>query len=85
MRLIDADKLKAHYSWWKDGSGTSEMKIIFDDIIDLQPTVEPTKGHWIKSAIGWKCSNCGDVIVIYAELDGHFCPHCGAKMDKEND
>ena len=39
-------------------------------------------GHWIKSAIGWKCSCCGDVIVIYAEIDGKYCPHCGAKMDE---
>ena len=42
-RLIDADKLKAHYAWWK-GNGREmtmdEAKSDFDTIIDLQPTVE---------------------------------------------
>ena len=37
MRLIDADALKAHYSWWSDDN---EYKKIFDDIIDAQPTVD---------------------------------------------
>ena len=42
-RLIDADKLKAHYSWWKDGTREmtmGEAKDIFDEIVDLQPTVD---------------------------------------------
>ena len=42
-RLIDADKLKAHYSWWKGGTREmtmDEAKNDFDTIIDLQPTVE---------------------------------------------
>ena len=42
-RLIDADRLKAHYCWWS--GGTKEMTIdeakkIFDTIIDVQPTVD---------------------------------------------
>lgn len=37
MRLIDADKLKAHYAWWGEDN---EMKEIFDTIVDRQPTVE---------------------------------------------
>ena len=44
MRLIDADKLKAHYAWWKGGSREmtmDEAKSDFDTIIDLQPTVYP--------------------------------------------
>jgi hypothetical protein len=36
MRLIDADKLKKYFAWWGDDS---EAKKIFDEIIDLQPTV----------------------------------------------
>lgn len=35
MRLIDADKLKAHYAWWDN-----DDKELFDAIIDQQPTVE---------------------------------------------
>ena len=31
-KLVDADKLKAHYAWWDN-----EDKKIFDTIIDLQP------------------------------------------------
>lgn len=34
MRLIDADKLKAHYAWWNN-----EEKELFDAIIDEQPIV----------------------------------------------
>ena len=42
-RLIDADRLKAHYCWWS--GGTKEMTIdeakkTFDTIIDVQPTVD---------------------------------------------
>ena len=33
-RLIDADKLKRHYSWWGN-----ENQETFDTIVDLQPTV----------------------------------------------
>ena len=43
-RLIDADKLKAHYAWWKGGGREmtmDEAKNDFDTIIDLQPTVYP--------------------------------------------
>lgn len=43
MRIIDADKLKAHYAWWKGGSREmtmDEAKSDFDTIIDLQPTVD---------------------------------------------
>lgn len=42
-RIIDADKLKAHYAWWKGGTREmtmDEAKSDFDTIIDLQPTVE---------------------------------------------
>ena len=49
-RLIDADKLKQHYSWWGD-----ENQKIFDDIVDLQPT-EPS-GHWTKGE-AVTCKNC---------------------------
>lgn len=41
MRLIDADKLKAHYAWWgNDGAEYRERKADFDVIVDLQPTVD---------------------------------------------
>ena len=43
MRLIDADKLKAHYAWWEGGSREmtiGEAKKDFDTIVDLQPPIE---------------------------------------------
>lgn len=42
-KLIDADKLKNHYSWWKGGTREmtmDEAKSDFDTIIDLQPSVD---------------------------------------------
>lgn len=39
MRLIDADALKAHYAWWGETESGKERKELFDEIVDLQPTV----------------------------------------------
>lgn len=36
-RLIDADRLKAHYAWWGEDS---DKRRTFDCIVDVQPTVE---------------------------------------------
>ena len=83
QRLIDADKLKQHYSWWQN-----EQKNIFDTIIDLQPTVDPVQhGHWINE---WEvgsttCSKCDDNF-LWEDYNGpgswNYCPNCGAKMDE---
>lgn len=43
-RLIDADALKRHYAWWAEcGNNGKENKRLFDEIINLQPTV----GGWV--------------------------------------
>lgn len=91
MRLIDADKLKTHYSWWTD-----ETKELFDTIINLQPTIEaePIRhGRWIFSEDRyWKtCPGCGAEVDVSMGLgifvDGievdemNYCPNCGSKMD----
>ena len=89
-RLIDADKLKAHYAWWKGGGREmtmDEAKNDFDTIIDLQPTVEPTKhGRWVHkygdgheepAITGGECSICG-----YIHTATNYCPNCGAKMTR---
>lgn len=90
MRLIDADKLKAHYSWWKGGSREmtmDEAKSDFDCIIDLQPTVDPIKhGRWIviseypKKA---ECSYCGYPTEHELVCWWDYCPNCGADMRGE--
>ena len=54
MRLIDADALKAHYAWWKSGTrkySLEGMRVIFDSIIDEQPTVESYNRHEVASII----------------------------------
>ena len=80
MRLIDADKLKKHYSWWKGQNKQFEhQKAIFDTIIDLQKTVDPVKhAEWKEDGCLYKCSNCGNTEEYY---DFSYCPCCGARMD----
>lgn len=93
-RLIDADKLKEHYAWWNN-----EEKKIFDEIVDLQPTVE-RHAHWEwDDELGANvCSSCGrptydshDEYVEYmgskvlALVSPYYCGYCGAKMDGGKD
>lgn len=87
MRLIDADKLKKHYSWWQGGTlakTLDEMKRDFDTIIDLQPTVEaePVKhGRWLKNGDRYcECSVCHHEGNISGQ--DNYCWYCGAKMDE---
>lgn len=91
MRLIDADKLKAHYAWWKGGTREmtmDEAKNDFDTIIDLQPTVDPIKhGYWKwNKQYGTECSECGTAMfeivgAPYTTFEPNYCPNCGARMD----
>ena len=76
MRLIDADKLKKHYAWWgNDGAEYRERKADFDVIVDLQPTVEPTKhGRNIADGkFGWGYENTSARIFL--------CSECGYGFD----
>ena len=95
-RLIDADKLKQHYAWWKIGDGEityAEAKERFDTIIDVQPTVDAEKhGHWEKpqrhGVISYdehayaECSCCHKA--QYLARGMNYCPNCGAKMDEDS-
>lgn len=56
-RLIDADKLKAHYAWWAD-AGNADMRDAFDTIVDLQPTVE-VEAIEVRAAYEQKAYNKG--------------------------
>ena len=59
-RLIDADKLKQHYSWWGGLIGDDyvselvEQKKVFDTIIDVQPTVDAVEVVRCKDCKWWK-------------------------------
>lgn len=48
--------------------------------------LEPVRrGRWMDTPIGViKCSECGRAINMVEEL-AHYCPNCGAKMDKEGE
>ena len=90
-RLIDADKLKQHYSWWGGLIGDDyvselvEQKKVFDTIVDVQPTVDAeTVKHGRWEYIGgygyqYRCSEC----VMCNDHKTLYCPNCGAKMDGE--
>lgn len=87
MRLIDAEKLKYHYSWWGQ---INPIKELFDAIIDQQPTVdaEIVKHGYIIVHNGFEddyyemCSICGSKDVC---LGNKYCPNCGTKLDLNNE
>lgn len=101
MRLIDADKLQKHYSWWEGGSQEmtlDEAKRNLDTIIDLQPTIdaEPVKhGQWVHNKWSnmrhdYSCSLCGCRIegvdpFSLSATAYYYCPECGATMDEVRD
>jgi len=54
------------------------------------PTVdaEPVRhGRWIREPNCWyRCSECGSHYPSIANnIDYHYCPNCGAKMDEEKE
>lgn len=48
---------------------------------------EPKKAQWLETHDNNKkrCSNCDFIFLIatYPACSADYCPHCGAKMDKE--
>lgn len=89
MRLIDADALKAYIDAQKGrpfiGCTVGEaLKIMTDE----QPTIQPKRGKWIKTARWGRVYYC-DQCRNYLDFDGvnagrgstNFCPNCGAKME----
>lgn len=79
-RLIDADVLKRHYSWWNDDN---EYKRVFNEIIDAQPSVlTPTVTHcaeckyWTK-----KYQRCG--LFGVDKLPEGFCDEAVRRDDEQ--
>lgn len=55
------------------------------DLDRLRELVEMRHGKWVVYGNGVFCSNCG-VVLKKGKIEPigfHFCPHCGACMDKE--
>lgn len=86
-RLIDADVMRE--DWLENG----QNEYVYDtnavlDSIDEQPTVdaEPVRhGRWKNTHIGTiECSECGHGYNLVG-MFVLYCPHCGAKMDLEDD
>lgn len=96
-RLIDADRLKAHYCWWS--GGTKEMTIdeakkTFDTIIDIQPTVEQPQTNATENMVEivrckdckfyWKNNRDSDGVVCLATpKDDAFCSEGERREDAE--
>ena len=88
-RLIDADKLKQHYSWWGGLIGDDyvselvEQKKVFDTIVDVQPTVDavPTEFHdkcmemEIEKRFELELKNHGHWA---KDMSGYWCSVCNA-------
>lgn len=83
MRLIDADALKEIYN----GNGTF-TSAHFRTAIDEMPTIKPEqkKGKWLVTGTfdGFLKCSCCKYMKPWNEDIFNFCPHCGAKMDKED-
>lgn len=86
-KLIDADKLKAHYAWWDN-----EDKKIFDTIVDLQPEAvvrckdckyaSLTYDGECKYCQRWKEKYDGESVSLY--LDGDFYCAWGERREDGN-
>ena len=46
---------------------------------DVAPVVH---AYWMDNGANYKCSNCGNTEPYYDML---YCPHCGARMDEEEE
>jgi NADH pyrophosphatase NudC (nudix superfamily) len=55
----------------------------YAEALEVTDDAEPVKhGHWIwDSDRFWHCSVCNE----YSSWTYKYCPHCGAKMDEEED
>ena len=93
-RLIDANALDALenldyvYDPVRDGCEWYRAADVWD-CIEREPTVDATEvvhGRWVKN--GWNdysCSVCKCQLIGHGASGWNYCPHCGAKMDGEQD
>lgn len=89
MRLIDIDTINWHIG--KNRRGKFVLYVKPDDI-DNMPTIDPVRhGRWVDRCATeqvkpwegrYKCTECG---VCIDQLWYLYCPHCGARMDGDDD
>ena len=82
-RLIDADKLKQHYSWWGGLIGDDyvselvEQKKVFDTIVDVQPTVDAERVVRCKDCIYYGDHGDGEMacamMILYPNKPTDYC------------
>lgn len=95
-RYIDAEKLEKHFEYCIakafNTNGVTEDFEIALKATKNQPTADVSTvrhGHWIEQCEEslYSCSACGTewitIVGTPKENDMDFCPHCGAKMDEE--
>ena len=87
MRLVDLDALQAKIHGPERPEIYDGMDKVFwiEKCFEAAPTVdaEPVRhGRWINLQSA-ECSECGHVFPAFM-LFQHYCPNCGAQMDKED-
>lgn len=70
---------------YRDGEVFAPRLPALEEAIKILKQPERKKGKWIVKTEGpfGYCSRCGYGTGFYPFYD--FCPHCGAKMDKEEE
>lgn len=67
----------------------SVLRHRIENLTSVKPQ-EPKTGRWIYKLFGLECSNChrfinGEYDESLDTMNGYsFCPHCGAKMERED-
>ena len=90
-RLIDADALKEYFKTIRKYHVGKYSEWYLADVLEQQPTIdaEPVKhGKWIDRTIkvSAELTNIIHVCSVCEEMavgKYRYCPHCGARMDKE--
>lgn len=50
---------------------------------DIEAQEKADKAGYVRYVVNLKCSACGKITMVDNSIKYNFCPHCGAKMDKE--